>query len=650
MKSYTKWRNLALVLGAAALLIALFEMIRSSIANGVILLVFLLAAGALFLSFWQAVRKKGIQTDVDISRVLGRDAKDALDFGQVGIITYNDEYVITWMSDYFKSLGIDLVNQKLTCFLANVRDLFDQDVDMITGSYDGQVYEVEHKTGAQVLFVRNITKVTQLEKQLSSSSVVVGLMELDNYDEYQSYENDEILSRINVELRGRIITWARENGILIRRIRSDRFIVILDTGILKKIKKENFSILQTIKDTAKHIDVSITLSAVFAGETGSFTDLDKTLNELLELVQSRGGDQAAIKLGTQPVEFIGGSSEKATQRSTVRVRIVGSTIEDQIRDARNVYILGHVNTDYDAMGAALAASNWVRALHRDPHIVLKDVPRDAYLQDTMNHYKKTLDNRHNFITEAEALEAMDPKQDLLIMVDHSNPDISSGRKLIENNSKVIVIDHHRRGENSPNAPLLSYIESGASSTCELMTELLAGSSATVPIYEAESTIMYLGILVDTGRFRNHTGERTFQAAGTLLDWGANTQQAEHSLQEDYKKYKERMQLLEQAEAYDGKYLVDALSQPVSRTTLSQISDALLGFKGCQAAFTIGINDANGHVAVSARSDGTVNVQRIMEMMNGGGHFAAAALEREDTTVQAVKDELLAILRKEADEK
>ncbi len=646
MKRFTKWRYLYLFLLLLGLACTVFYGLRQEWVASLTVLLITLISFILFSTFWRAIKLKGIQTEVEISRVLGKDAKDALVFGEVGIMTYNDEYVCTWMSDYLRQIAPNLVNQKLTVFFENMRDLFEEHVDTITGEYQGQYFEVTHKEGSQVLFVKNITDVESLQKRIDRGSIVVGLLNLDNYDEYSSNDNEEILNEINTRIRGPLIAWAKENGFFIRRIRSDRYLLLMDTAIFNQIRRQNFQILQRIKDISARMDISITLSIALVENSPSFLELDKTLNEVMEIAQSRGGDQVAIKDGTQPIEFIGGNSEKASQRSKVRVRIVGSSIQDLVRNADKVFILGHVNTDFDAMGAALAMSNWVRALHKEPYIVLKNVPRDAQLQSTLDDYAKSLNSRHHLITEEEALELMDPNKDVVIMLDHSNPQISSGKRLLEHGGRTIIIDHHRRSEQFPDNVLTSYIESQASSTCEMMTELLQASNVSIPIYEMEATIMYLGILVDTARFKQHTSERTFQAAGILRSWGANAEAAEKALQESYEDYRKRSQLIEKAQTYKDKYLIDVLPEPVTRTELSQISDALLKFKGCHAAFTIGTNENNGHTAISARSDGTVNVQKIMEKLNGGGHFTAAAAERDDLTLLQALNQLKGLLDQE----
>lgn len=651
MKRFQKWRILFSVLSACALIALIVLAFQGQWISFGILLVLSLCAFFMFLSFWQDIRRKGLQCEVEVSRVLGKDAKDALIFAETGIITYNSEYEVTWMSDYLRSLHLDLVNRKLTAFLPQIRDLFDGHTDKITGKWNGMMFEVHHKRGAQVLFVRNVTDTTDLETRLSRNSLVLGLMTLDNYSEYQSYDNEEIINEVNTRLRPLISSWAKEHQLFMRRLRSDRYLLILDSEILDQMRQQNFSILQRIKDHAAICDLNITLSIVFAQNQESLPDMDRTLNELLELVESRGGDQIAIKNGNEPIEYIGGNSEKSSVRSKVRVHVVGSSIQDLIRDASRVFVLGHVNTDYDAMGAALAVDNWVRTLNRESFIVLKDVPRDEQLSQTLQSYSNALYNRHTFITEEQALMMFDPKKDLLIMVDHSNPDISSGKRLLTHESgRTIIIDHHRRSESYPPNVLVSYIESSASSTAELITELLQSSSLSIPIYELEATILYLGLLVDTARFKQHTSERTFQAAATLRSWGANVDEAERSLQEDYSDFKTRVKLIENAQPFMGRYLIDVIDYPVSRTLLSQVSDSLLKFKGCEAAFTIGVNENTGNVAVSARSDGSINVQRIMEQMDGGGHFSAAALERPNSSIEEVKIELESLIEKEENDK
>lgn len=374
--------------------------------------------------------------------------------------------------------------------------------------------------------------------------------------------------------------------------------------------------------------------------TNDYEYLDSMLNELMELAQSRGGDQAALQQAGHKVHYIGGNSETSSQRSKVRVRIMAQSIQEAMKECDRVFIAGHVNTDFDCMGAALAMSNWAKALKKQAFIILQNVPRDQQLQETMDFYKQAIHDRYTFITANKATDMIDSKKDLLIMVDHGMPNISSARELVDQFEKVIVIDHHRRNEHFVIHPLITYVESQASSTCELIVEMIDSLPNHIPVFEAEATILYLGLIIDTNRFKMHTSARTFDTAAVLRRWGANANLAEKALCEDFSNFRLKTELVARGEPYFGHFMIAAIDdKELDRTMMAQVSDSLLKIKGCTASFTIA-NTKNHSVAISARSDGTFNVQKIMEKMNGGGHFAAAALERKDTTVEKLKEELL----------
>ena len=296
-------------------------------------------------------------------------------------------------------------------------------------------------------------------------------------------------------------------------------------------------------------------------------------------------------------------------------------------------------------------SSWARTLRKEAYIVLKDVPRDKQLQDTMDAYERVLHERHTFITPDEMAVMMNGDNDLLIMVDHAVPSISSVNQYVNNFQRIMVIDHHRRNDRFVDSPMLTYVESTASSACELIVELLQNTHSHIPIFEAEATIMYLGILVDTNRFKMHTNARTFEAAAALRTWGANANQAEKALCEDLSAFQLKTELFQKGELYFDRFMIAAVKdRGLDRTLMAQVSDSLLKIKGCQASFTIAENaDRPGCIAISARGDGSYNVQKIMEKMNGGGHFSAAALERKNTSVEQLKEELLDKLREDLDE-
>ena len=327
---------------------------------------------------------------------------------------------------------------------------------------------------------------------------------------------------------------------------------------------------------------------------------------------------------------------------------MAQSIQEAIMESNRVYIAGHVMSDFDCMGACLALSSWVHALGKEVYIVLKDVPRDEQLQEVMNSFSTVIQERHSLITPDEAMASMDFNSDLLIMADHGIPAISSAKEFVNQCNRILVIDHHRRSDAFVKNTLLTYVESSASSACELIVELLQNIPNHIPIYEMEATIMYLGILVDTNRFKMHTDARTFEAAAALQNWGANTKRAEKALCEDYLYFSMKNALIQQAKPYYNHFMIAAIEdETLEKTMMAQVSQALLLIKGCVASFTIAKVKTNPNaVAVSARSDGSYNVQKIMEKLNGGGHFSAAAVERADVSVQQMKDMILKCIEEE----
>lgn len=648
MKQFNKWIRPIIGAEIVCVLLIVFLLTQSDIRGAISLLFFAMLVGIPIFGLIRNIRQYGIKTEMDISRVLGKDAKDALSFGNVGILTYNNEYIVTWASDFFLNRGLDLTNKKLTSWIENIRELFDEDLDVITGSWNQQIFEIQKKSDAQILFVKDITEVNALRKEVASNSIVVGLAQLDNYMEYQSYENEELIAHINTQLRTPVVQWAQDNGILIRRLRSDRFILIMNKKLLESISHENFSILQAIKDKATNIGVSITLSMCFAYGTNDLRELDATINDLIEIAQSRGGDQAVIKDINGPIQYVGGNSEMSSTRSKVRVRIIAQTIQDALNESDSVYIAGHIMTDFDCMGACLAVSSWANTLHKKVYIVLKDVSRDQQLQDVVDHYIHVLKDRHVFITPEQAMDQMNPDKDLLVMLDHGLPAISSGKDLIDLFHRIVVVDHHRRGENFVKNAILTYVESTASSTCELIVELLQNVPGHIPIFEAEATIMYLGILVDTNRFKMHTDARTFEAAASLHTWGANIKLAEKALCEDYMDFTQKHHLIQMAQPYMDRFMIVCDSTGnYDKTILAQVSDALLMIRGCKASFTISrSNESSSPTCCSARSDGSFNVQKIMEALGGGGHFSAAAVSNVSVDPEELKKLLMDVIKEE----
>lgn len=590
------------------------------------------------------VERNKEEQDIEISRILGNEAKSAFDFGEIGIIVYDDNYEVTWVSDFLMKRGIRLVGKKVTSFMIELANLFNGEVDVVSGEYNGNIYEIERKEeGGHVLFVKDVTDLSTLRTRYEEDASVIGIIHLDNYMDISSFEDESKIAMINSNLRQPIVEWAEKYDMMIRRLRSDRFVVILNERIFKQVLEDKFEILNDTRKKAQELEVSITLSMAFARGTDNMKEMDIMANDLLELAQSRGGDQVAVKRYGGDVKYYGGNSEAVSKRSRVRVRVMSQAIKEAILNSSQVFISGHKEMDFDCMGANIALSRIVQAYGKKAYIVSESGGIEEYLKEALEEYHDVLGERHNFISDEEACR-LKKKNDLLIVVDYHNPQHSNAPMLLEKSDRVIVIDHHRRTENYVRKPLLVYIESGASSSCELITEFFPYLISDLDICEEEATIMYLGILVDTNRFKMRTGFRTFEAAAQLKKLGVDPIEAEDFLKEDFNDFEAKTNIFKYGEVYKDNMIIASVTsnQILSRTLMSMSADSLLAIKNIEAAFVIA-RTADDEVAISARSKGNINVQRIMEEMHGGGHFSAAAVQKKDQSVAEVKAELQSMI-------
>ena len=361
----------------------------------------------------------------------------------------------------------------------------------------------------------------------------------------------------------------------------------------------------------------------------------------MDLVQSRGGDQVAMQSVGGEVKFYGGSSEATEKRSRVRVRVISSALRDLMMHSTNVIICGHKNADFDCIGSDLCLAQMAKALHKPVSIIAKTGGIEEKLASAMKENKDILDEEVQFITESEALNQLQDNS-LVIMTDHHNKGQSNGAKVLDIAKKVVVIDHHRRSSEMGVKPILVYIEAAASSTCELVTEMIPFVSKRTDLSEVDATFMLAGMTIDTQNWRVRTGARTYEAASSLRKMGANPQDANRYLKDTFQEFAMKSLALSNSERYShGIIIAPVEEEGMTRSLMSQVADNLLNIQSVNAAFVIANTD--NQTAISARSNGTINVQRIMESMGGGGHLSGAAVQREKQDIHASKAELIAAI-------
>ena len=627
---------IAIQIAIIVLLKVLFD--RGIFTAGLILIIEIVL---LYYSFFILKNEQEKHND-KMNELLGDGATDAFLFGEVGIVAYDDNYIVTWMSDLFNDRGINRVGKKILVWLPEVDSLISGREEVVSVSLDERKYEIRRREDAPMLFFRDITDREKYKDSYEDEKVVIGMLNLDNYDESTQYEDESVVANINSSIRTPIVEYARDKGMLLRRINNYRYLLVLNEKIFSDLMNDHFSIMNKVRKAASQLEVSITLSMAFARGSNKYEELDEMVIQLLDLAQNRGGDQVAVRKVGEDVKYFGGSSEAAEKRSRVRVRIIAHALRGLIQKSSNTIICMHKDADFDCMGAAIGMSRIVSAYNKPVSIIAKTGGIEEKLKATLDNNKDLMDARFNFISENEANNQL-RDDTLVLMVDHHTLSQSNGASVLEKAKSVVIVDHHRRSADLKIKPTLIYIEAGASSTCELVTEFIPYLSNRIDISDVEASIMLAGMTIDTNHFKVRTGTRTYDAASYLRGLGGDPLVVDDYIKDTYNEFEAKSYLMSKVENIGNGIIVAGVTdRNISRSIISQVGDSLLGVKGVEAAFIIS-KTSSDEVAVSARSNGKVNVQVIMEKMNGGGHMTAAGVQKKSTTVDKVKEELLSVV-------
>ena len=585
----------------------------------------------IFVAKWRrdAERYSSVQPEASVD--------DAISLANVGILVYNENHEITWVSSFFAEHNLGVSGQRLLGWIPDLDDLMNGDIEQVVVIIADKKYEVTKKEDASVLFFKDITENYDLKQKINDEAVVFGLVNFDNLDDLS--RDDEEISTISNDLKLPVLEYLKKYGVAYKTLRNHRIFLILNESIYQSLAEGRFSILNTVRKLAKQLEVPVTLSLAFARGTSDLKELDELASSLLELAQTRGGDQVAVRKVGEDVVYYGGTSEAKEKSSRVQVRVMTNTIKDLINRSSNVIIVGHLQADADCVASAICMADIARSLKKEACVVLKTGGIEKRIQDALDQYKDNFDERHHIVSINEAMNQL-RDDSLVIMVDHHSANQSNGKELLKVAKRIIIIDHHRRMADLDTNPILTYIEASASSTCELVMEFVPYLMGRVSITPIEASLMYLGVLIDTNRFRVRTGVRTFEVLKNLRQYGADLNIVETFNEEPYDLVLKRSKLIEGSYRYRDDIIIAKgdENQSYPRSIISQAGDMMLQTIGVNAVFVIA-NFTKEDIAISARSKGDFNVQVIMEKMDGGGHMTAAGLQVKDQSISDLEETL-----------
>lgn len=478
-----------------------------------------------------------------------------------------------------------------------------------------------------LLYFYDVTEHINLQKSIDDRRETVILIEVDNLDEVVKSTEEDKKPLLIAEIERAINNYGQSLNAILKKYSSNKYILVTQDKYIQSEQEKKFDILDTIREIAQGNKLAVTLS-VGVGRNGK-TPLESYnfAVSAKELALGRGGDQVVVK-NSEKLSFYGGKTKEVEKRTKVRARVIAHALVDLINGSSNVFIMGHKNPDTDCFGAAIGINSVVNLLGKPCSIVLDG--RNFAIKSILERFNEDPVYKDTFITVENCRQNL--KEDsLLIIVDVHNKSYVHDYELVKSFSKIVIIDHHRRSTDAIEGAHLSYIETYASSTSELVTEMLQYMIENPKIRPLEAEALLAGICVDTKNFYLKTGVRTFEAAGFLRKLGADTIDIKRMFAENLDTYLKKAQIIRSVEVINGIAIASCPPEIEDTVIAAQASDELLNITGIQASFVlVKIDD---EVFISGRSLGDVNVQVIMEFLGGGGHMNMAGAKLEGKTME-----------------
>jgi c-di-AMP phosphodiesterase-like protein len=481
------------------------------------------------------------------------------------------------------------------------------------------------------IFFYDITNYECLKDMYNDERICVSRINIDNYDELMASTPPDMRMTISSEVDKTIRRWAADNNASIINSKSNQYIMYFQYSYLKGMIDSKFSILDEVRQIETEADFPMSLSIGVGVGGKNILDTEDFANTAIDLALGRGGDQAVVKR-LNKIEYYGGKLQTVEKGNKGKSRVVAHTLKQLIEQAGRIIIMGHGNPDMDSFGSSLGMVRVCQMCGRDANIVVNEI--NDSLQVIYKQAKDT--GKYKFISKGKAMELAN-EDTLLIVLDTHRPSYCECRELLDIAGKIAVIDHHRRAVDAIKNPALSYIESYASSTAELVSEILQYAGPKRALEKLEAEALLAGITIDTNRFAVKTGVRTFEAAAWLRRSGADTTEVKRFFQTDLDAVRVRAKCIASAEIHDNGIatsICEGFNQD-AQIINSQVADELLNIKGVKASFVAGRNAA-GKTGISARSLGDINVQLIMEKLGGGGHLTTAGAQVEESPEEVIE--------------
>ena len=596
----------------------------------------------LLLFVWQ--KKQYEKSEIEQIQYVNHQAEDSLntllDQMPVGVLKLDlSSGEVEWFNPYAEliltteegEIDVDLIQTIIKASVGN------------PGSYAtlGETrYAVHMDKASGVLYFFDVSGEYEATVELVTSRPVIGVISVDNYDDLEDATSDSDISHINSFVANFVSEFASKYAMFSRRVGMDRFYLFTDYTVLEGLMNDKFSVIDAFREESKQRQLPLTLSMGFSYGDGNHDEIGKVALRNLNLAEVRGGDQVVVKENDEtknPIYF-GGGSAASVKRTRTRTRAMMTAISDKIRSVDQVFVVGHKNLDMDALGSAVGMQLFANNITENSYAVYDAEQMSPDIERAVNLLEKEGVTKLLPLTDAMKLVT---NRSLLILVDHSKTALTLSKDFYELFTQTIVIDHHRRDQDFPENAVITYIESGASSASELVTELIQfQNSKKNRLSRMQASVLMAGMMLDTKNFTSRVTSRTFDVASYLRTRGSDSVTIQDISATDFDEYRAVNELILRGNKILPNVIVASGPEDKSYQTvaISKAADTMLAMSGIEATFVVSKN-TQGYVSISARSRSKINVQRIMENMGGGGHFNLAAAQIKDLTVAEVTRKL-----------
>ncbi|WP_425538912.1 DHH family phosphoesterase [Microaceticoccus formicicus] len=574
----------------------------------------------------------------------------------IAILTENGE--INWYNTRFKTLfkERELLGEKIDKLVPkiDIKEIVSKEVGKKEVEVDGKNYQLyfnladtyeQDNNNLVLIYAVDNSENALINKAYQDEALVIMVIQIDNFEELAGVTDENNRPIVFAEVDKEINTFAINYNGFARKYESDKYLCIFRKADFTKMMEDKFPIVEKVKEIEVYSSIPPTLSIGVGANPDNPLEIYKTARLSVDVALGRGGDQIVVNDG-ENLRFYGGKKKAIEKHNKVKSRVISLALNQLVEQSKGVYIMGHKNPDMDSFGSCLGVYAFIKQIGGSCRIVLKEVtaPIQSLYNQVALHMPEVLGD---IITPEQALEEANTNS-LIIVLDNHRKNSTEAPGLLDISDQVVLIDHHRRGANYIEDPTLTYLEPYASSTAELVTELIQYNEVDIEIPKIVADALLAGITVDTKSFSFQTGVRTFEAASVLKRYGADSISVKKLFREPADTVKYRSEVISEAEIYMDVVAISRFDNQMDNAVLiaAQAADGMLDMRGVEASFVLTHYEDKIHI--SGRSVGKLSVQLILEKIGGGGHQTSAGVQLKGVSInsaeailkRAIKDYIL----------